>query len=266
MEPNKLYELFKLFKSSLQQRTEYLTEDSLRYYFFACMYKRDNNLDHYIMELPYASLEGEDNKQYKIFITEDDAKSLLTKDKAKINHHNPHQELDLYYYNGKNELICIEFKFHRNPQNTTQAYPNNAGRIMNDIRRLKLIKPKKDLSIRRLFVYVTDDDMHEYFTSISGQKKYRGYRKDLQSFYKGDTNKTVFEEFVMNDGKYELNNGNKEYRCPKTFFNSANDSFSEHAETIEIETNKVFDSTFNTKCNSFQGDNHTCHILIYEVI
>ena len=256
MKPRKLYELF---LSSVQQRTEILTEDSLRYYFFACMYNQDDNLDHYIMELPYASLEDKDDNQYQIFITKDDARSLLTTDKAKNSHHNPHQELDLYYYDGESELICIEFKFHRNPQNTTQAYPDNAGRIMNDIRRLKLIKPKKDLSIRRLFVYVTDDDMHEYITSISGQKKYRGYREVLQSFYKGDKCETVFEEFVMKDG-------NKDYKCPKTFFNSANDSFSERAETIIIKTNKVFDRTINTKCSSFQGDNHTCHILIYEVI
>lgn len=244
--------LFTDFTSELQKRTYYLTEDSVRYIFFACMLKQDDSLDNYILELPYdLSTVG---TPIHIHISPGLASPSIPK-------HNPQQELDMYYHDkANNESWCIEIKFHRNPlKKSAFAHTDAAGRIFNDIKRLQLIQHLPGHTIRRLFVYVTDDEMHNYYNVGSMAYNNKDYRHLLKLFYNSPLNTT--QSFSFDKNRIPI---------PHFFLDSANDSFASHVNPLTINVKKVEDCSFITACPSFKMDSKTgnrfCHILVYEVI
>lgn len=143
-----LKKVFDHFCEELQDRTEFTSEDTIRYYWLMSMLTQDHELNHYELESPSATLVN--------------------------------KELDLLYKNGTAESIAVEIKFHRNPSNTTFACPDAAGSIINDLLRLQ----KFTLSSKRqrhLFLYVTDSEMDDYLSQRSGQNA--PYRPMLKQFY-----------------------------------------------------------------------------------
>jgi hypothetical protein len=247
MNPHRLY---RDFIAELQNRTHYLTEDSIRYYFFACMFKQDPTLDNYIMELPYTSFVS--GSPYHIYVNSGLASPISTT-------HSPQQELDMYYYDNANKgSYYIEFKFHRNPAGKTYAHTDAAGRIINDIKRLHLIQPKPGQTIRRLLVYVTDDEMNNYLNAATRIYMNSIFRGILKSFYNSPLNSP--QQFIFDSTQIAI---------PNTFISCANASFNKpYVSPITIDVKKVVDQAFFTTCPSFQKDstgNRACHILIYEV-
>lgn len=144
----KLDLVFKYFCAKLRERTEFTSEDTIRYYWFMSMHAQDPELRHYELESPYKTLAN--------------------------------KELDLLYDNGFSESIALEIKFHRNPSRTTFACPDAAGSMFNDILRLPHFLLSSKIQ-HRLFLYVTDSEMDEYLSQMS-----RGtapYRPMLKGFY-----------------------------------------------------------------------------------
>lgn len=139
-----LNKVFDSFVSVLSKQRQHLTEDNIRYYLFAKMYDQDNDLTNYCLELPYNNEIGNPIKG-----------NYDELDFSGLNH----RELDMFY-NG-DEKIAMEIKFHR-PSKTATGLPNKAGELFNDLKRLELIKQP---NVRKIFVYVTDDEMHNYFLS-----------------------------------------------------------------------------------------------------
>jgi hypothetical protein len=175
-----LEKVFRDFCDSLQKRTCVTSEDTIRYYWFAAMLQNDADYDlnNYSLEYPYLLKED---------IFSKDQKGNIAK-----------KELDFLYNNGE-ECYCIEIKFHRNPDpNSTYAHPDAAGSLFNDLIRLAVFQPGKAYersnekvvmlpkTTRRFLLYVTDDEMNQYFTdnSRSQQCYLDGYRQPLRDFYK----------------------------------------------------------------------------------
>lgn len=148
---------FSLFISHLNARKGHLTEDGVRYYWFASMLEQDKNLNNYALELPYEKMK---ESSYHL--------------SSAINSTEVHNAADrlaldfMYKDDSTNEVICMEIKFHRNgDSNSTYAHPDEAGKIINDMRRLQAINPSEGYRLRRLFLYVTDDEMADYFNKRS---------------------------------------------------------------------------------------------------
>lgn len=180
--------VFSDFCNSLQGRTCVISEDTIRYYWFAAMMKNDKKLDlnNYSLEYPYNL-----------------TKQIFERNKAK-------KELDFLYNNGE-ECYCIEIKFHRNPDsNSTYAHPDAAGNLFNDLIRLSVFQPGKvyekslekvmilPQNTRRFLLYITDDEMNQYFIDSSkSQKCYlRGYRQPLSCFYQLRKNDVWTPSFI----------------------------------------------------------------------
>lgn len=145
-----LTNVFKDFCTELSKRKGFLSEDNIRFYWFASMLKQDNNLNHYSLEEPYISLAD--------------------------------KELDLVYEDD-NEILAIEIKFHRNPSKIPFPHPNSAGAIFDDIQRLPLWKSaESEKTIRYFFLYVTDEEMHKYLSN-PGPAQNPIYRGELRKFY-----------------------------------------------------------------------------------
>ncbi len=145
-----LKNVFNDFCTELSKRTGFLSEDNIRFYWFASMLKQDSDLNHYSLEEPYISLAD--------------------------------KELDLVYEDN-NEILAIEIKFHRNPSKIPFPHPNSAGTIFDDIQRLPLWKragAKK--TIRYFFLYVTDEEMHKYLSNPAPAQN-PIYRGELRKFY-----------------------------------------------------------------------------------
>ena len=172
-------QVFDTFVSELKKRVGFLSEDNIRFYWFASMLKQDQDLNHYSLEEPYGvNIPG-------------------------------NKELDLMYKDGI-ERWCIEIKFHRNPNGRTFALPQSAGEIFDDIRRLPSWSNGESDGIptRYFFLYVTDDEMHKYLSNSANRKS--AYRDSLADFYNlavgavkgftfedspnGDTPKTFFHQ------------------------------------------------------------------------
>ena len=160
------------------------------------------------------------------------------------------QELDLYYDDGQGEIICIEFKFHRTGcVSSTFAHTDAAGRIINDLRRLQLIQASSNVPIKRLLVYVTDDEMHNYLANTAHSSQNKKYRTALSSFYQ--------------NGSLLCPVSSVPKIFPTTFYDCANSSFN-GTSTINISAVKVFDQSFsNPSCPSLLNGN--CHISIFEI-
>lgn len=149
--------VFKTFVREIRKRTNIMTEDNIRYYWFASMLKQDEELNNYILEHPY-----------------NNEPELMRK------------ELDLLY-KGPQVHLCFEMKFHRKSKDTTFPHTNAAGAIFSDINRLPFFQTgddsKAEQEIIRYFLYITDDTMHSYLSNISETKSLSEYREGLQKFY-----------------------------------------------------------------------------------
>lgn len=231
-----LNKLFFDFSSQLKNRIGTLTEDSVRYIFFSCMLSQDCDLNHYTLELPFEMMDG---IQTPLIINK---KYLINKRTHLV------QELDLFYKDN-NECLCVEFKFHRNPTTSSDyAHTVSAGSVFNDIKRLHLINSNID-SLRKIVVYVTDDEMHNYMSMGSLAKRNVLYRQDLSAFYSASVGSLCHEP-----------------RCaPATFNKAANDSLSSSPNRITASITKINNDDFaNPSCQSLQSPGN-CHIRIYEI-
>ncbi len=144
--------VFNSFCKKLEERKGFLSEDNVRFYWFASMLEQDAELNHYSLEEPYPhSLKG--------------------------------KELDLMYESG-DDMLCFEIKFHRHPKREDgeqHAFPHtmSAGEVFNDILRLPMWE-RAGKRIRHLFLYVTDEEMHKY---LRKESKGDSYRQQLNDFY-----------------------------------------------------------------------------------
>ena len=247
-----LEKVFRDFCDSLKKRTCVTSEDTIRYYWFAAMRENDAdyNLSNYSLEYPY-------------FLKDD----IFSKDqKGNI----AKKELDFLYNNGE-ECYCIEIKFHRNPDpNSTYAHPDAAGSLFNDLIRLAVFQPGKAYersnekvvmlpkTTRRFLLYVTDDEMNQYFTdnSRSQQCYIDGYRQPLRDFYKlkeGDIWIPSFKEPI-----------------PETFKKSTLFSMADNLTLSKIPNVRLVCSCddLNVDSNSIKGEskNRHCYVRLYEVV
>ena len=125
-----LTDVFKVFCTELSKRKGFLSEDNIRFYWFASMLKQDSILNNYSLEEPYP--------------------------KSK-------EELDLKYENDS-EIFVFEIKFHRYQIKNGKGLPKteSAGKIFNDLIRLPSWTVKTCKPIRYFFLYVTDNVMNIY--------------------------------------------------------------------------------------------------------
>ena len=193
--------VFNQFCNALQNRTGIMTEDNIRYYWFASMLRQDKDLNHYSLEEPYQTLSG--------------------------------KEMDLYYQDNNDELY-FEIKFHRNNGKSDYHQTSAAGEIFDDLQRLKLIKTSKPQT-HCYFLYVTDDIMHNYF--ISGRQQDKSFGKQLKNFYNPQINDPINLNFkgapktFLDSANKSLNNQNlmvfpnlqlilsRDFTCGSTSFN-----------------------------------------------
>ena len=247
-----LEKVFRDFCDSLQKRTCVTSEDTIRYYWFAAMLENDADYDlnNYSLEYPYLLK--------KDFFSKDLKGSIAKK------------ELDFLYNNGE-ECYCIEIKFHRNPDpDSTYAHPDAAGSLFNDLIRLSVFQPGKAYersseelvvlpkATRRFLLYVTDDEMNQYFTdSNRSQKCYLdGYRQPLRQFYqlnKGNVWTPSFREPI-----------------PNTFKTSALFAMAEKFRLSDLpKVQLVCSDDLNVESNSIKKgsyDKRHCYIRLYEVV
>ena len=159
-----------------------MTEDNIRYYWFASMQQQDHNLNNYTLEYPYSQLNL-------------GAAHILQK-----------EELDLLYNNNSTDFFCFEMKFHRNAtQSSSSAKTSAAGDIFNDLQRLQQIA---NPGARRFFLYVTDPIMYKYLSKRNG--KDRTYSNLLMNFC------------TLNSGGFTTLNFTSAPNTPPTFKKQAN--------------------------------------------
>ena len=251
-----LNQLFNDFANALASRTSFLTEDSVRYLFLSEMLKQDSITDHYVMEVPFEMMRSPGLPYCLKTVQVSQPNTLNSLPSGKWL-----QELDMLYdvtnnstLIGKNDdtkdsIICVEVKFHRKGGlSTTRPKPEEAGRILNDMRRLQLLQPTAGHSIIRLFVYVTDDDMHNYLSAVNS--------------YTGSINQSFripLSQFYQNGGTLSVT----QPPMPPSFYTQANHSFNP-ASPFTISANMVFSRSIYTVCPVFMNGN--CHISIYELL
>lgn len=233
-----LAKVFSNFCENLHLRKELMTEDNVRYYWFASMLREDAEVEHYTMEYPYNPSVFESTGR-----------------RAK-------KELDFLYLNG-DESYCMEIKFHRNPDPASAyAHTDAAGSLFNDIIRLSLFTPGKSFAkqknmctlprnTRRLFLYVTDAEMNAYLakgdTAVNA-----GYREELRRFY------VRSEDAGFYTPKFE--------EVPATFSLIALEALSKEEHSLQT-LPKIrllhANSYGEMESESFKG--RQCHVRLYEI-
>lgn len=257
------------FSSELKNRSEHLTEDSVRYYLFACMLRQDPQLNNYMLELPYDDMlkSSDMSKTLPVYV---DSKSLSEDGNKSVSK----MELDMCYYNGS-QCFSIEIKFHRH--NTSEhSFPHtmSAGALFNDIRRLGLIHPNPLVKeYTRLFLYVTDQQMHDYLQSNKnnlaedGDEKgdFTTYRMKLKEFYSLEPGKEGRFEFAFDEKDANVKTARGK-TTPMTFIETANKSGNKQPchDTVDVEVRKLYDSDFLCKSSSVKDS--ACHVRLYSVI
>ncbi len=215
--------VFNQFYNDLQNRTGIMTEDNIRYYWFAAMLQQDSQLNNYTLEQPYsASPLGITNLS--------------------------NEELDLLYMDSpSNECFCFEIKFHRQSNQSSSAKTLKAGNVINDLQRLQQIPTAiNGITAHRLLLYVTDDIMHNYYTSMAQANKVFG--QQLNDFYNAKINAPLCLNFSG---------------APKTFLNSANKSLKNNPNPIMISNLRLIHSIdFACGNPSFIGGGH---VRLYEI-
>ncbi len=216
--------VFKDFCNELGKRTGFLSEDNIRFYWFASMLNQDPDLKNYSLEEPYTSIPG--------------------------------KELDLMY-EDKDEILAIEIKFHRHTKYVAFPHPNSAGAIFDDIQRLPLWTPSVSKPVRRLFLYVTDQEMHNYlFSSVTKQNP--NYRSELSKFYNstvGGVCKLVFGGVGVSD-------------TPKSFYENACESCSANVSgtgSLTFSGIALIDKQDALACHSFSLKTPECWVRLYEI-
>lgn len=213
-------DIFDQFCNYLLNRTGIMTEDNIRYYWFASMLRQDPILNNFTLEQPYSDNPIQVNGL-------------------------PNEELDLLY-NSSDEIFCFEIKFHKGPKQTTKAKTSAAGDLFNDLQRLQLIPTAiNGKTTHRLFLYVTDDIMRNYF--ISGQQHNPFFGQQLNDFYNAQVNNPINVDFTG---------------APKTFLDSANKSFNNQNLIVFPNLQLIHSRDFTCGSPSFNED---CHVRLYEI-
>ena len=225
--------VFTNFCEQLRNRTEFTSEDTIRYYWFASMLKQDDNLNDFILEKPYEELQN--------------------------------KELDLWYGNQTSkEPWALEIKFHRNTKQADFAKTYGAGAIFDDLQRLCRIKNCAGINCHRLLLYVTDEVMHNYLCAGGNS-----YREQLKEFYNMQENgkpiSFTFADHKSNsDVPYTfLESANWSFAGTKT---DRRIGFS--VKNIKLVGKADFEIP-DTKYQSFGEDKegkHLCHVRLYEII
>lgn len=224
--------IFDDFCNLLGKREKIMTEDNIRYYWFTAMYQKDDELNHYTLEEPYD-------------------KTIL-----------PKKELDLLYADGK-EQWAMEMKFHRYSLDSAFAHTDAAGAILNDLNRLQYAPIRKEGgSIRRFFLYVTDDEMDEYFRVEKNIWQNKTFRNQLRRFYTMEENIPTIIRFEENT----LNKIDKNDHFPATFTGKAFDSFVNKPNFFSSPKICLLHKReiCELKSDSFKGNK--CHVRLYEVL
>lgn len=160
-----LNQLFFDFCRELGERKHLLTEDNIRYYWFAQMLKQDQVLDHYCLEDKYSGLSQIPGKS----------------------------ELDLHYENGTDDFR-FEMKMHLNASHTIPE-TQNAGEVFNDMQRLQSMPAG-----RKFFLYVTGETMEKYYRGDSGDSKSsKEYAKVLREVFTLPAGKIYSVRFENSD-------------------------------------------------------------------
>jgi hypothetical protein len=125
------YEKFALFLSKRISSGQHLTEDSVRYAFFAALLESTDLEQHEIvLELPHPQFRG--------------------------------KEIDTYVSRGPDRPeTFLEFKFHR-ASNSTSPKPQKAGSLFKDFARLASVTAPDS---QCLVIYLTCPEMATYFTA-----------------------------------------------------------------------------------------------------
>ena len=212
--------VFYSFCEKLKEREGFLSEDNVRFYWFAAMLEQDSNLNHFSLEEPYSNLKG--------------------------------KELDLMYYNEKQDLMCFEIKFHINrTAETTFPHTQAAGELFDDLLRLTALKNKDIKNWEKgeyFFLYVNDNEMHDYLSMVSNQNKNLEYREELKSFYDGTKLDLYFNQ-----------------NTPKAFRETANESTKSNSEDAIIINGLTLLYKASFHCESLSQDNENCHVRLYEL-
>lgn len=163
-------QLFEDFCGELVKRTNLLTEDNIRYYWFAQMLNQDNVLDHYCLEAPYSTWIPQNQSMQR-------------------------KQLDMYYDGGNEDVHFVEMKFYRKVKGSSLTMTEDAGKLINDMYRLNTILSSLG---RRLFLFVTDDCMENYLclntrTSNSGNLPFRHHLKEILTLQQDQTIDVSFE-------------------------------------------------------------------------
>ena len=220
--------VFNDFCKELTNRQEFLSEDNVRFYWFASMLKQDSTLNNFSLEEPYWN-------------------TTINKDR---------KELDLLYCDG-HEYFCFEIKFHRHPStnpNNSFAHTGAAGEIFNDLLRIPLWQPnsQQKLPIRRFFLYVTDNEMYNYLTNKSNRNNQpnKGYRDELKKFYTipNSSSKIDFRGIGV----------------PKTFKETALSALPSNLPITIPQIKCVGSAKLSMKNNCLQG-NTDCYVKLYEL-
>lgn len=165
-----LNQLFFDFCRELGVRKHLLTEDNIRYYWFAQMLKQDQVLDHYCLEAPYSTWIPQNQAMQR-------------------------KQLDLYYNDGNKDVHFVEMKFYRKVKGSSLTMTEDAGKLINDMYRLNTIPSSLG---RRLFLFVTDDCMENYLclntrTSNFGNLPFRLHLKEILTLQQDQTIDVSFE-------------------------------------------------------------------------
>ena len=218
--------VFESFCTSIGERQAFLSEDNIRFYWFASMLKQDCDLNHYSLEEPYVYLKG--------------------------------KELDLMYEDSK-EIVCLEIKFHRHKTKDAYAHTMSAGEIFDDLQRLPLWKKDKDFKkpVRFLFLYVTDKEMYDYLSFNSRMRQNSNYRNTLRTFYMAEKGTIITSTFKSKNIGGDT---------PKVFFECACESFNKEERNSLTISNVLLLNRKTVKCNSCSLQTADCHISLYEII
>jgi hypothetical protein len=220
-----LSDVFKDFCDELSKRKGFLSEDNTRFYWFSSMLKQDNDLNHYSLEEPYTSIPG--------------------------------KELDLMYEDD-NEIWAIEIKFHRHTNNVAFPHPNSAGAIFDDVQRLPLWTSSVSKPVRRIFLYVTDQEMHNYL-SCAAPSQNCVYRRELRKFYmspRGKLGTLSFGGVGVSD-------------TPKSFYENACESCSANVSStgnLSFSGISVIEKRDALACHSSSLKTPKCWIRLYEIL
>lgn len=158
-------------------------------------------------------------------------------------------------YEGKDEILAIEIKFHRHTSPEEFPHPNSAGSMFDDIQRLPLWNSSSDIKVRRLFLYVTDDEMHQYLSNPA-TKRNSNYRAELKKFYDasvGGIGSLTFDSVGCD--------------TPKSFFDKACESCSGNVASGKLNFSNIelLDKQDALSCSSTSLQTQECWVRLYEI-